>query len=473
MTASAFGIGTTEFLIMGLLLQVAADMQVSVSAAGLLISGYALGVFVGAPILTLATRQMPGKAVLLALMAIFTLGNAACALAPSYGFLMAARILTSLAHGTFFGVGSVVATGLVPEDKRASAIATMFIGLTVASLLGVPFGAWFGLMLGWRAAFWAVAVIGVVAFIVLAVLVPGHVGAKDKPAPLRAELAVLGRPQVLLGLAMTVFGFGGLFAVFTYVQPILTRLTGFSDAAVSPILLVFGAGLAIGNVAGGRLADKGLARSLLVSLGGLAAVLVALAAVVSIKALAVALLFVLGIAAFATVAPLQLRVLEAAGVQGRTLQPEHRGLQSPQCARRLGRRRDHRSRPRRAAAGGGVHHRDRAVACIVESAARSARRPGHTVPGRVSRIKRSMTMEHRNLGASGLKVPVLSFGTGTFGGRGPLFSAWGSSGVDEARRLIDICLEAGVNLFDTADVYSNGHRRRFLEPPSRVAATRC
>ncbi|MHC6157200.1 MFS transporter [Bradyrhizobium elkanii] len=318
LTAGAFGIGTTEFLIMGLLLQVAADMQVSVSTAGLLISGYALGVFVGAPILTLATRRMPRKAVLLALMAIFTLGNAACALAPSYGLLMAARILTSLAHGTFC-VGSVVATSLVPEDKRASAIATMFIGLTVATLLGVPFGAWFGLMLGWRAAFWAVAAIGVVAFIVLAVLVPGHVGANDKPAPLREELAVLGRPQVLLGLAMTVFGFGGLFAVFTYVQPILTRLTGFSDAAVSPILLVFGAGLAIGNVAGGRLADKGLARALLVSLGGLAAVLVALTAVVSIKALAVVLLFVLGIAAFATVAPLQLRVLEAAGVEGRTL----------------------------------------------------------------------------------------------------------------------------------------------------------
>ncbi|AUC94138.1 MULTISPECIES: MFS transporter [Bradyrhizobium] len=319
LTAGAFGIGTTEFLIMGLLLQVAADMHVSVSAAGLLISGYALGVFVGAPILTLGTRKMPRKAVLLALMAIFTLGNAACALAPNYELLMAARILTSLAHGTFFGVGSVVATSLVPEDKKASAIATMFIGLTVATLLGVPFGAWFGLMLGWRAAFWAVAAIGVIAFIVLAALVPGHVGANDKPAQLREELAVLGRPQVLLGLAMTVFGFGGLFAVFTYVQPILTRLTGFSDAAVSPILLVFGAGLAIGNVAGGRLADKGVARALLVSLGGLAAVLVALAAVISIKALVVVLLFVLGIAAFATVAPLQLRVLEAAGVEGRTL----------------------------------------------------------------------------------------------------------------------------------------------------------
>jgi DHA1 family inner membrane transport protein len=319
LTAGAFGIGTTEFLIMGLLLQVAADMQVSVSAAGLLITGYALGVFVGAPILTLATRRMPRKAVLLSLMAIFTFGNAACALAPDYGLLMAARILTSLAHGTFFGVGSVVATGLVTEDKRASAIATMFIGLTVATLLGVPFGAWFGLMLGWRAAFWAVTAIGVVAFAVLVVLVPGNVGGNEKATSLREELAVVGRPQVLLGLAMTVFGFAGLFVVFTYVQPILTRLTGFSEAAVSPILLVFGVGLSIGNIAGGRLADRGLGRALIGTLAALALVLVALAAVLSIKGLAVAFIFLLGIAAFATVAPLQLRVLEAAGTEGRTL----------------------------------------------------------------------------------------------------------------------------------------------------------
>ncbi|MCA6113618.1 MFS transporter [Bradyrhizobium sp. WSM 1738] len=319
LTAGAFGIGTTEFLIMGLLLQVAADMQVSVSATGLLISGYALGVFVGAPILTLATRRMPRKAVLLALMAIFTFGNAACALAPDYGLLMAARVLTSLAHGTFFGVGSVVATGLVTEDKRASAIATMFIGLTVATLLGVPFGAWFGLMLGWRAAFWAVAAIGVVAFAVLVVFVPGNVDGNEKATSLSEELAVVGRPQVLLGLAMTVFGFAGLFVVFTYVQPILTRLTGFSEAAVSPILLVFGVGLSIGNVAGGRLADRGLGRALIATLAALALVLVALAGVLSIKGLAVAFIFLLGIAAFATVAPLQLRVLETAGTQGRTL----------------------------------------------------------------------------------------------------------------------------------------------------------
>jgi DHA1 family inner membrane transport protein len=319
LTAGAFGIGTTEFIIMGLLLQVDADMHVSVSTAGLLISGYALGVFVGAPILTLATRRMPRKAVLLALMAIFTLGNAACAIAPSYALLMAARVLTSLAHGTFFGVGSVVATGLVPENKRASAISTMFVGLTVATLLGVPFGAWFGLLLGWRAAFWAVATIGIVAFVVLALFVPGNVGSSEQPASLSEELAVLARPQVQLGLAMTVLGFAGLFTVFTYIQPILTHVTGFSEAAVSPILLVFGAGLSIGNIAGGRLADRGLLLALIGTLAGLAVVLLALAPALSSKASAVMLVGLLGAAAFATVAPLQLRVLEKAGQAGQNL----------------------------------------------------------------------------------------------------------------------------------------------------------
>jgi DHA1 family inner membrane transport protein len=340
LTAGAFGNGTTEFIIMGLLLQVSADMHVSVPVAGLLISGYALGVFVGAPVLTLATRRMPRKTVLLALMAIFTLGNAACALAPNYELLMAARVLTSLAHGTFFGVGSVVATSLVAEDKRASAISTMFIGLTVATLLGVPFGAWFGLMLGWRAAFWAVTVIGVIAFAVLAALVPGHVGNGGKPISLAEEVAVLGRPQVLLGLAMTVFGFAGLFAVFTYIQPILTRFTGFSKAAVSPILLVFGIGLAIGNVAGGKLADRGLTLALIGTLAALAIVLLGLAAVLSIKSLAIALILLLGtrVCNRGPTPASRPRSVRSQWPYAR-LEPQHRRVQSRQRARRLGRRR--------------------------------------------------------------------------------------------------------------------------------------
>lgn len=319
LTAGAFGIGTTEFIIMGLLVQVAEEMQVAISTAGLLISGYALGVFVGAPILTLATRRMPRKSVLLGLMAIFTLGNVACALAPDYASLMAARVLTALAHGTFFGVGSVVATSLVPEEKRASAIATMFVGLTVATLLGVPFGAWLGLELGWRSTFWAVAAIGIAALVILAAFVPAHVGRDDQPTPIGQEVRAMAQPQVLLGFAMTVLGFAGVFTVFTYVQPILTRVTGFSEAAVSPILLVFGAGLAIGNIWGGRLADRGLGRSLVATLSGLALVLLMLAPALHAQVAAVAMLGLLGVAAFATVAPLQLRVLEKAGPAGRNL----------------------------------------------------------------------------------------------------------------------------------------------------------
>jgi DHA1 family inner membrane transport protein len=318
LTAGAFGIGTTEFVIMGLLLQVATDLHVTIAGAGLLISGYALGVAVGAPLLTIATRTLPRKTVLLALMAIFTLGNLACALAPGYEWLMAARVVTSLAHGTFFGVGAVVATGLVPADKRASAISIMFTGLTAATLLGVPAGAWLGLHYGWRSAFWAVTAIGVLAFIVLAVFVPRS-AADTKPAPLRDELAVLARPQVLLGLAMTVLGYAGVFVVFTYIQPLLTRLAGLPEAAVSPILLVFGGGLAAGNLLGGKLADKAPMRAVLATLAVLAVVLGSMQLALHTPVSTVVFVAVLGIAAFATVSPLQLRVLEKASGAGQNL----------------------------------------------------------------------------------------------------------------------------------------------------------
>ncbi len=322
LTAGAFGIGTTEFVIMGLLLQVSADLHVTIATAGLLISGYALSVAVGAPLLTIATRSLPRKTVLLALMAIFTLGNLACALAPNYGWLMAARVITALAHGTFFGVGSVVATGLVPPHRRASAIAIMFTGLTAATLLGVPAGAWLGVHFGWRATFWAVTVIGVLAFAVIAAFVPRarreDSGAASATA-LRDELAVLARPQVLRGLATTVFGFAGVFTVFTYVQPLLMRVSGVPQSAVSPILLVLGGGLAIGNLLGGRLADQAPMRALLVTLAALALVLGSMYWLIEAPWSAVLFVGLLGIAAFATVAPMQLRVLEQASGAGQNL----------------------------------------------------------------------------------------------------------------------------------------------------------
>ena len=318
LTAGAFGIGVTEFVIMGLLLEVGGDLGVSVATAGLLISGYALGVVVGAPLLTAMTSRRPRKQVLIGLMVIFTLGNAACALAPSYGLLMAARVLTAFAHGTFFGVGSVVATSLVAPDRRASAIAVMFTGLTVANILGVPFGTWLGQQFGWRATFWAVALIGLVALAVIALLVP-----RDKTAPKaddwRADLKAMARRPVLLGLLTTVLGYAGVFAVFTYIAPALTEITGFSSAAVSPILLVFGGGLVAGNLLGGKLADTNLVRTVFGTLVVLAAVLGLMTFALQDRIAAVLFVGLLGAAAFATVAPLQMWVLEKADGAGQSL----------------------------------------------------------------------------------------------------------------------------------------------------------
>jgi len=318
LTAGAFGIGTTEFVIMGLLMQVSADLGVSIAAAGLLISGYALGVFAGAPLLTALTGRWPRKSVLLALMAVFTIGNLACALAPNYEVLVAARVLTSLAHGTFFGVGSVVATSLVAPERKASAISIMFTGLTAATLLGVPAGAWLGLHYGWRATFWAVAALGVLALAVIAALVPKDQAA-GRGASFGEEVKVLARPQVLLGLAMTVFGFAGVFTLFTYIQPLLTQISGFSAAAVSPILLVFGAGFIGGNLLGGKLADKHLVHTLLGTLVALAAVLGAMAFALHTPWAAILFTGLLGAAGFATVAPLQMRVLQQAEGAGQNL----------------------------------------------------------------------------------------------------------------------------------------------------------
>lgn len=318
LTVGAFGIGVTEFVIMGLLLQVSSDLGISVPLAGLLMTGYALGVFVGAPVLTIATRSLPRKTTLLVLMGIFTLGNFAAALAPSFGWLMAARIVTALAHGTFFGVGSLVATNLVPPERKASAIALMFTGLTIATLLGVPFGSWLGLAFGWRSTFWAVTGIGLVAFVVLAALVPAD-RERVVPGSLAEEFKVLARPQVQLGLVMTVLGFGGIFAVFTFIQPILVELAGFSEAAVSPILLVFGAGLVVGNLLGGRWADRNLAPALIGTVALLTVAMFASGLAFYSQVGAVIAAFALGAAAFATVAPLQMWVLQQAGGAGQGL----------------------------------------------------------------------------------------------------------------------------------------------------------
>ncbi|MAI91693.1 MFS transporter [Ponticaulis sp.] len=311
LTVGAFGIGVTEFVIMGLLLEVSRELNVTIAAAGLLISGYALGVTIGAPVLTARTARWPRKQVLAGLMVLFIIGNAACALAPSYGWLMAARVLTALTHGTFFGVGAVVATSLVAEDKRASAIAIMFTGLTVATVLGVPFGTWLGQQYGWRAAFWAVSVVGLIALVVLVTLLP-----QDRSEPgstdWRADLRAIARRPVLLGLLTTALGYAGVFAVFTYIAPLLTEISGFDESAVSAVLLVFGGGLVVGNLLGGRLADRNLFHAIVGTLAALAIALATMAWAMDSRRLAVVFTGLLGATGFATVAPLQMWVLSKA-----------------------------------------------------------------------------------------------------------------------------------------------------------------
>jgi DHA1 family inner membrane transport protein len=318
LTAGAFGIGVTEFVIMGLLIDVSQDLNVTIAMAGLLISGYALGVVVGAPLLTAVTSRWPRKSVLIGLMAIFTLGNLACALAPTYELLMAARLLTALAHGTFFGVGSVVATNLVAPDKKATAIAVMFTGLTVANILGVPAGTWLGQQFGWRTTFWAVTAIGILALAIIAAFVP-----RDKSPPeasdWRADFRAMARGPVLLGLAMTVLGYAGVFAVFTYIAPALTQITGFSDAAVSPILLVFGGGLVLGNLLGGKLADRNIVSAIFGTLIALTLTLGLMTFALHDKIAAIIFAGLLGATAFATVAPLQIWVLKKAEGAGQSL----------------------------------------------------------------------------------------------------------------------------------------------------------
>ncbi|WP_117190599.1 MFS transporter [Rhizobium terrae] len=319
LTAGAFGIGVTEFVIMGLLLDVSADLGVSISAAGLLISGYALGVVIGAPILGAISGKWSKKTLLMALMVVFTIGNLACAVAPDYWTLMAARVLTAFAHASFFGVGSVVATSLVAPNRKASAIAIMFTGLTVANILGVPFGTWLGQAYGWRSTFFAVTLIGIVAFAVIGLLVPKDNPADDRQEASRGVLAVFGRRAVMLGLLTTVLSWVGVFAGFTYIAPILTEITGFSEAAVSPILLVFGGGLVVGNLAGGWLADRRLLPTMIGSLLALSAVLLAMTAAIHQPVLAVIAIGLFGAAAFATVSPLQMWVLQKAEGAGQGL----------------------------------------------------------------------------------------------------------------------------------------------------------
>lgn len=310
LTLGAFAIGTTEFVPMGLLPQVAEGLGVSIPAAGLLVTGYALGVAIGAPTLTLAFNSMPRKNVLLILMTLFIAGNAIAAVASSYGVLFAARLVTALCHGTFFGVGALVASAMVPKERSAAAISTMFTGLTLATVLGVPFGAYVGLRFGWHVPFALIAALGVIALIGVWLLVP-HV--TYEPVSVRAELQGLLTERVALALATTTLGFAGVFTLFTYIAPLLERVSGFAPGAVSGLLVLFGAGTTAGNIVAGRYADRHLPGTLLATLLGLCAALAVSTIAWGSRPGAIVLTFAIGFFGFATVTPLQLLVIRAAG----------------------------------------------------------------------------------------------------------------------------------------------------------------
>jgi len=310
LSIGAFGIGVTEFAPMGLLPVIANGLGVSIPIAGLLISAYALGVVIGAPLMTLTTGRVPRRTLLIGLAGIFTLGNLLAAVSDSYGMLLAARVLTSFNHGAFFGVGSIVAASLVPPQRQASAVAAMFMGLTIANVVGVPLATWAGEHLGWRASFWGIAGLGVLTMASLRFTLP------PLPAPAggdaMAELRVLARGKVLGALALTVIGSSAMFTVFTYIAPILREATHASLGFVTAMLVTYGLGLTVGNWLGGKFADRSVDRTLIVTLASLAAILVAFAMLMPQAGPSAVLIFLWGVASFALVPPLQVRVMTAA-----------------------------------------------------------------------------------------------------------------------------------------------------------------
>ncbi|HVW40308.1 MAG TPA: MFS transporter [Amycolatopsis sp.] len=307
----AFGIGTTEFVMMGVLPQAAAGFGVSIPSAGYLITGYALGVVIGAPLLTAVAVKLPRKTMLLATMALFTLGNLLFAISPNQEFGVAFRFLAGLPHGAFFGAGAVVASSLVEPGNRAKAVSMMFLGLTLANVVGVPLGTLLGQQVGWRATFGVVALIGVVALAAIARLIP-HQG-RPAEVSLRGELSAFRRPQVWFALAIVTFGFGGVFASLSYVTPMLTNVAGYDPHNVTLLLALAGIGMTIGNLLGGRLADKALMPSLYVALFALAAVLGIFTLTAHSKIGAAVTIFAVGVAGFMIGPMMQTRIMQQAG----------------------------------------------------------------------------------------------------------------------------------------------------------------
>jgi DHA1 family inner membrane transport protein len=311
LTVAAYAIGTTEFVIVGLLPTVATDLNITLPLAGLIVSVYALGVTFGAPILTALTGKLGRKPLLIGLMALFIAGNVLAALAPSYGMLLVGRVLSAFAHGVFFSVGATIAADLVAPDRRASAIAMMFMGLTVAIVTGVPLGTFIGQTFGWRATFWAVTGLGLVAFAAIALLLPANLK-REKPAGLLEQVRVLGSGRLLLVFAMTALGYGGTFVTFTFLSPLLQDITGLTANTVSLVLVLYGAAIAFGNIVGGKVANREPVKALAVLFALQAAVLVLLTFTAPSPVLVLVTLAALGFLSFATVPGLQLYVVDIA-----------------------------------------------------------------------------------------------------------------------------------------------------------------
>lgn len=312
LTISAFAIGTTEFVIVGLVPTIAEQLAISLPSAGMLVSIYALGVAIGAPVLTALTGSLPRKQLLVALMVLFTAGNLLAWQAPGYMTLIVARLLTGLAHGVFFSIGSTIATSLVPKEKAASAIAIMFGGLTVALVTGVPLGTFIGQHFGWRETFLAVSMLGVIALISSQLLIPANIPGRAA-ASIRDQVKVLTHPRLLLIYAVTALGYGGVFTAFTFLAPMMQDLAGFSPTAVSWILLGYGVSVAIGNIWGGKLADKhGAVPALKFIFAALFVLLMLFQLTASTQYAALATILVMGIFAFGNVPGLQVYVVQKA-----------------------------------------------------------------------------------------------------------------------------------------------------------------
>ncbi|MGB8664458.1 MAG: MFS transporter [Serratia inhibens] len=306
---SAFAIGTTEFVTTGLLQDIARDLHITIPQAGYLTSGYALGVVISAPILTLLLARFNRKHTLVFLILLFIIGSLVSARAATFEQLMLGRVLSAFCHGAFFGIGAVVATTLVAPNKKAGAIALMFTGLTLANVVGVPLGTYFGQHFGWRAAFWAVAALGVIGFVGLAMLVPKQLAERSA---ILDEIAVFKRPQVWLALIVTAVGFSGLLASFAYISPMMTEVAGFAPENLAWILSIYGVGLVVGNIVAAKFADRAPVPTILTLLLLLTLILVLFTYTLHIKPLAIISVFLLGAIGFGTIPPLQMYVMETA-----------------------------------------------------------------------------------------------------------------------------------------------------------------